>query len=397
MADDLLHIDRLWTGSNPAVDEHAIGVDRYFDPDQRIRLLSHGGGDDGLRYRVCQPVGMPQRNIFGMLVHGFGSWMISWTHGCRSAVCPGWVKAATARTRPSLAIRSATSPHVAVGGDKDDSGTAPGRKSGRMLKHGIDVGSPRISHRGLAQIVAIELRHDGGEGKDFELSAPERLAAHCRKMGQAGCHRSTDIQVEMHDRHPQWPGSSFRQFASVEKRCMPQKRAQRGDPPVAGVWQRRFHCSLATGHLPAVNTRASSGMHAALAQGALESLSKSAAGLVAGSKPKLFRASALVTSRDSEGGRRPSLNDAPHSLLEQTVLILLRTVGAEKKCIFGLAFGEFLAQEFVDVAVGDFAGFGVSVEQPDDALLVRRQRGQRTFEVIRPARGRAQQRSGSES
>ena len=112
---------------------------------------------------------------------------------------------------------------------------------------------------------------------------------------------------------------------------MPKDRAQRGDPPVAGVWQHRFHGPLAAGHLPAVNGRASPGMDAALAQGALESLSESAAGLVGGSKPKVLRASALVAPRDSEGRRRPALHDAPHGLLQQTILILLRSVGAEQK------------------------------------------------------------------
>ncbi len=46
VADDRLDIDRLRTGGNPAVDEHAIGVDGHFDSDQCIRLLPHGGGDD---------------------------------------------------------------------------------------------------------------------------------------------------------------------------------------------------------------------------------------------------------------------------------------------------------------------------------------------------------------
>ena len=36
--DDLLGIHRPRTGGNPAVDEHAIGVNGYFDADQGIRL-----------------------------------------------------------------------------------------------------------------------------------------------------------------------------------------------------------------------------------------------------------------------------------------------------------------------------------------------------------------------
>ena len=77
IADDLLDIDGLRSGSNPAVDEDAIGVDGYFDTDQRIRLLPHGGGDDGFRNRIGQPIGVSRGNVFGMLVHGLGSWMIS--------------------------------------------------------------------------------------------------------------------------------------------------------------------------------------------------------------------------------------------------------------------------------------------------------------------------------
>ena len=136
---------------------------------------------------------------------------------------------------------------------------------------------------------------------------------------------------------------------------MSKERAQRGDPPVAGVWQHRFHGPLAAGHLPAVNGRTSPGMDAALAQDALESLSECAAGLVGGSKPKVLRASALVASRDPERRRWPALHDAPHGLFQQTILILLRSVGAEQKCIRSVAPGQFLAQKLVDVAVGDFA------------------------------------------
>ena len=135
-------------------------------------------------------------------------------------------------------------------------------------------------------------------------------------------------------------------------------------------------------------------MDAALAQGALERLSESAAGFVGGSKPKLFRASALVTSRDSGGGRRPTLHDAPHGLFQQSILILLRSVGAEQQNVRDVTPSQFLAQELVDVVVGDFAGFSCTVEQVDDALLLRRQCGERTFELIRPARWRTQQALG---
>ena len=175
---------------------------------------------------------------------------------------------------------------------------------------------------------------------------------------------------------------------------MPKERAQRGDPPVAGVWQHRFHAPLAAGHLPAVDGRTSSGMDAALAQGALERLSESAAGLVGGSKPKVLRASALVASRDSERRRWPTLHDAPHGFLQQTILILLRSVRAEQQNVRNVTSSQFLAQKLVDVVVGDFAGFGLTVEQADDALLIRRQCGKRTFEIIRPARRRAQQALG---
>ena len=99
-------------------------------------------------------------------------------------------------------------------------------------------------------------------------------------------------------------------------------------------------------------------MDAALAQDALERLSECAVGLLGGSKPEVLRASALVAPRDPEGRRRPALHDAPHGLLQQTILSLLRPVGAEKKRIPELAFGEFLAQEFIDVAIGQFARFG---------------------------------------
>ena len=175
---------------------------------------------------------------------------------------------------------------------------------------------------------------------------------------------------------------------------MSKERAQRGDPSVAGVWQHRFHGPLAAGHLPAVNGRTSPGMDAAPAQDALKRLSESAAGVAGGSKPKLFRASALVASRDSERGRWPALHDSPHGLFQQTILILLRCVGAEQQNVRNVTPSEFLAQKLVDVVVCDFAGFVRAVEQVDDALLLRRQCGERAFEIIRPARRRAQQALG---
>jgi hypothetical protein len=95
---------------------------------------------------------------------------------------------------------------------------------------------------------------------------------------------------------------------------MPQKRAQRGDPPVAGVWQYHLHGPLAVGHLPGVNSRTSSGMDAALAQGAFESLPECAAGLVGRAKPKILLASAVVAASDPERRRRPTLHDAPDGL-----------------------------------------------------------------------------------
>ena len=52
IADDLLDIDGLRSGGNPAVNEHAISMDGYFDTDQCIRLLPHGGGDDRFRDRI---------------------------------------------------------------------------------------------------------------------------------------------------------------------------------------------------------------------------------------------------------------------------------------------------------------------------------------------------------
>ena len=99
---------------------------------------------------------------------------------------------------------------------------------------------------------------------------------------------------------------------------MPKQRAQRGDPAVAGIWHYRLHGPPAAGHLPTIDRWASPSMDAALAKGALESLPEYAAGLVAGSKPKLFRASALVAAGDPERRRRPALNDAPHRILQQT-------------------------------------------------------------------------------
>ena len=178
---------------------------------------------------------------------------------------------------------------------------------------------------------------------------------------------------------------------------MSKERAQGGDPPVTGVWQHCFHAAQAVGHLPAVHGRTSSNMDAALAQGALESLSECAARLVDGPKPKIFRLSALVAPRDPERRRWPALHDSPHGFLQQTILIFLRSVRAEQKCIRNVTSGELLAQKLIDVTIGHLAGFVRTVEQVDDALLLRRQCGKRDFELIRPARRRTQQALGSES
>ena len=45
-----------------------------------------------------------------------------------------------------------------------------------MLEHGVDVGSPCVAQRGLAKVVALDFRYDGGEGKYFEHSALEGFA-----------------------------------------------------------------------------------------------------------------------------------------------------------------------------------------------------------------------------
>jgi hypothetical protein len=87
---------------------------------------------------------------------------------------------------------AATSTHVSVGGDQDDLWPTSRGNSSDMLEHGVDVGSPCVPHRGLTEIVALELRYDGGEGKDLELSAHEGFAARGREIGQAGGHRSAD-------------------------------------------------------------------------------------------------------------------------------------------------------------------------------------------------------------
>jgi hypothetical protein len=112
---------------------------------------------------------------------------------------------------------------------------------------------------------------------------------------------------------------------------MSKEGAQGGNPPVAGVWQHRLHGPLAAGHLPAVHGRTSPGMDAAPAQDALKRLSESAAGLFGRSKPKGFRASTLIASRDTERRRWPTLHDAPHGFLQQTILILLRPMGTEQQ------------------------------------------------------------------
>ena len=54
----------------------------------------------------------------------------------------------------------------------------------------------------FASNIALSLR--------LGVSALEGLAARGREIGQVFGHRSADIQIEMHDRNSQWPGSSLR-------------------------------------------------------------------------------------------------------------------------------------------------------------------------------------------
>ena len=96
----------------------------------------------------------------------------------------------------------ATLPHVSVGGDQDDFRPAPGRDAENVLQHSVDVGSLGVLRRGLAEIVAIDLRYDGREGKNLELSALEGVSARGREIRQAVSHRSADIQIEVNDRRP---------------------------------------------------------------------------------------------------------------------------------------------------------------------------------------------------
>jgi len=58
IADDLVDIDGLRSGGDPAVDENAVDVHRDFDTNQSVRLLPHGGGNDGFGNGIGQPIGM---------------------------------------------------------------------------------------------------------------------------------------------------------------------------------------------------------------------------------------------------------------------------------------------------------------------------------------------------
>jgi len=76
IANNLLDIDGLRSCSDPAIDENAIGMNGHFDSDQCTGLLAYGGGNNRFGDGVGQPVGMSWRNVFGVMVHGLGSWII---------------------------------------------------------------------------------------------------------------------------------------------------------------------------------------------------------------------------------------------------------------------------------------------------------------------------------
>ena len=72
---------------------------------------------------------------------------------------------------------AATSPNISIGGDQYDFRPARCEDAPDVLEHSIDVGSKCIPHRRLGQIMALEFRYHGREGKDLELSALEGFAA----------------------------------------------------------------------------------------------------------------------------------------------------------------------------------------------------------------------------
>ena len=56
-------------------------MDGDLDAHEGIAFLLQGGGDNTLGNGIGQAVGMSRGNIFGVVVRGGGSWMISLAQG----------------------------------------------------------------------------------------------------------------------------------------------------------------------------------------------------------------------------------------------------------------------------------------------------------------------------
>ena len=60
-------------------------MDSDLDAHEGVAFLLKRSGDNTLGDGIGEAVGMSGRNIFGVVVHGGGSWIIWWTQGLKSS------------------------------------------------------------------------------------------------------------------------------------------------------------------------------------------------------------------------------------------------------------------------------------------------------------------------
>ena len=125
-----------------------------------------------------------------------------------------------------------------------------------------------------------------------------------------------------------------------------------------------------------VNGRPSSGMDGALAQDALEGLSECATGAcqrVRAKSPARFGPCRAARSGGAERANPPRCTAGPPSA---DPCHFAPVCGSREETPFRTSYPEsFLAQELLDVTIGQFTRFRRAVAQVDDALLLRRKPG----------------------
>ena len=146
---------------------------------------------------------------------------------------------------------------------------------------------------------------------------------------------------------------------------------QRGHPAIVRVGNHGFHVLLVGTQAPAINRRAASAVHAASPQHLGEGLLESGPGARFLTEKIGCTGTAFIPARDPKRRWWPALDNAAHHLGQKRVLAGVLTVASEEHDVRNATLTERLPEQFVNVVVGDIAGFG-PVEEVDRPLFAGR-------------------------